>query len=71
MQITRLQLAQHYTTHRLLIREYFPHAQLRAVDDYVRALRAFDAMPSVDALNRLIAAQVQITASIPTIQLEP
>lgn len=71
MQITQRQLATHYALERTLLREYFPRADRRAVDEYVAALRAFDLFPTPDALARLARAQHQITSSIPTIELEP
>ena len=70
MQITQ-QIVRHYAGTRALLREYFPRADLRVVDEYVSALRAFDLFPTPEALNRLITAHHLIVSSLPTIQLEP
>ena len=70
MQITANQLARHYATTRVLLREYFPRAERRVVDEYVEALRAYDLFPTLEALNRLNIAHHLITSSVPTIQLE-
>jgi hypothetical protein len=70
MQITQRQLATHYALERTLLREYFPRAGRRAVDEYVEALRAFDLLPTPEALDRLARAQRAIAASVPTIELE-
>lgn len=71
MQISEKQLARHYAITRTLLREYFPRADQRAVEEYVEALRAYDLFPTPQALDRLITAHHLITSSLPTIQLEP
>lgn len=71
MQITEKQLARHYATTRVLLREYFPRADRQAVDQYVEALRAYELFRTPEALNRLITAHHLIASSVPTIQIEP
>lgn len=71
MQITEKQLARHYLEHRALLREYFPRADLRVVDEYVEALRAYDFFPTPEALTSLNTAHDLIVSSVPTIELEP
>lgn len=71
MQITANQLARHYAGTRALLREYFPRADRRTVDEYVDALRSYDIFPTPEALNRIITAHHLIKSSVPTIQLEP
>lgn len=71
MQITETQLTRHYADQRALLREYFPRADRRVIDEYVTALRAYDLFPTPGPLNRLITAHRRIASSIPTIQLEP
>jgi hypothetical protein len=61
----------HYITTRTLIREYFPRADRRVVDEYVEALRAYDLFPTPEAFSRLITAHHLIVSSVPIIQLEP
>lgn len=71
MLITEKQLARHYAGTRALLREYFPRADRRVIEEYVEALRAFDLFPTPAAINRLITAHHLIVSSVPTIQLEP
>jgi hypothetical protein len=71
MQITEKQRAHHYATTRALLSEYFPRADRHVIEEWVRALRAFDLFPRPEVLDRLVAAHHLIAASIPTIDLEP
>lgn len=70
MHITAQQLDRHYATERALLREYFPRADRRVINEYVEALRAYDVFPAIEALNRLVAAQHLIAASLPIIHLD-
>ncbi|MBI1814060.1 MAG: hypothetical protein HYR72_03700 [Deltaproteobacteria bacterium] len=70
MQITEKQLAQRYATTRALLREYFPRAERRVVDEYVDALRLYELFPTPQALDRLITAHHLIISSLPIIELE-
>jgi hypothetical protein len=71
MQITANQLARHYAGTRALLREYFPRADRRVIEEYVEALRVYDLFPTPEAVNRLVTAHHLITSSVPTIQIEP
>ena len=70
MQITNQQRARHYADQRALLREYFPRADRRAIDEWVSALRAYDLFPTAAALTHLKIAHHLIAASIPTIELD-
>ena len=71
MQITNQQRAFHYAEQRALLREYFPRADVRAINEWVEALRAFDLFPTAEAALRLSIAYQLIASSVPTIELEP